>query len=323
MKTISVHRYSDLKKWQWLRVISTIKKQVKEIAGEDCYVGIGRKYRQDKAYGWQIAARIYLQRKRKRVTAKKRIPPSFHVRLQRNDGGYDTIKIRSDVESAFNQTGRRIALLNATTGYLVRWIDENNFRRWGFITVAHIFDDTQIRSVSIQISNSVRVDCQVRAVSGAQSGIDAAILEIRQQQGGGHPETALHSAGLITNTNPPKISTLTTPQIQSLSLSRSNGCTYPPVRKFNFECENEQFPYGVPLGRRTLQNCIVVRQENADVFKVGTSGSLWTINGFPACMQVGGRPNNYDVGLGQSFHFIAPWIKSALRAISIKLVRAF
>ena len=276
MRTITISRYSDLTSREWSRVIASAKRQVNRITEERCEIGLGRKFRGNQPYGWQIALRVYVSRKRKRVARSKRIPRHFHIRLRQRNGRYKIVRIRSDVDSRsdFIPTGgiaRLGARRKATAGSLIRWRSSGT-TKWGFLTVAHLLDNTSLKTTFVSVASKVFV-CRLLRKAPVHSNLDVAIVEVRSVRGGEDIDDALIECNLMGTTRLTSVELLTTAQVERAVSARRNGRTFPPGKSHAFKCE-EFFPDGFLLGGRRLDHCIRVRQSTANVFKQGTSGSF-------------------------------------------------
>ena len=182
MKTTTIQRYSELSGDQWRRIAVSAKRHVRKLTGKSCEVGVGRKYRNGKPCGWQIALRIYLPTKRKRVAQSQRIPDHFHIRLRRTDGSYQLIRIRSDVESLRDYVPTKAKVRSgsgaAASGFLIKWNARNNQRCWGFANVGHLFDNTSRRSASVRVDASTKFQCRRIKTAPQRERADIALLQI-------------------------------------------------------------------------------------------------------------------------------------------------
>jgi hypothetical protein len=324
MKTVSITRYSQLTRQQWLRVVRTAKRQIRERTSQDCDIGLGRKFRNDRPYGWQIALRIYLPKKRKRVARSRLIPRHLEIRLKRNDGKFDLLRIRTDVESRsrFLPTGFNVKLSDrgrATTGVLFRWSDPGEPARWGLVTVAHLFDGTRRRTTSVRLDNRTRLSCRRLRTASRRSGLDAAALQIVGDAA--ETESLLIGCGLISDRRSAAIRPLTTRQVQQAAVGHRRGRTFPPGASHVFTGE-EIFPDGFRLGERSLDSCVRVSQSTDDVFQKGTSGSYWRFGRRAACLQVGGRKPGWREGIGQPLAEILHWLRKRI-SDTVEIVSVF
>ncbi|MCS7471614.1 hypothetical protein NZK35_33620 [Stieleria sp. ICT_E10.1] len=313
MPAVTIKRYDELTPDQWRRVVATAKRHVKAITGQSSEIGIGRKYRGGKPFGWQLAIRVYLPRKRQRVAPAQRVPPHFQIRLKRSDGKFDLLVIRSDVESLgdYVPTGASVKLetRDATSGFLLRWNGIDGQTEWGFATVGHLYDDTSLRTASIRVNSTTTFQCRRFKAAARGEHIDLAVMVIV-----GKPteiEEKLIRCELITNNNPPPIDLMSVRQVHRAAMRHRRGRTLPPGDEQAFTGE-EVFPDGFRLGSRILDDCIRVGRSADDTFRQGTSGSAWQFGNLAACMQVGGKVTEFREGIGQPFDRFLDWIRSAI-----------
>jgi hypothetical protein len=314
MQTLTIQRYGDLNQAQWRRVIRTAKRRVRQLTGQDCEIGLGRKYRGGRPCGWQIALRVYLPRKRTRVTPAKRIPNPFQIRLRGRDGRYVLLRIRSDVESLadFVPTCGRVRLgrRQAAAGFVLQWFDHQDRRQWGLATVAHLFDTTRRRLVSVRLDASTRFRCRLLADAPPRSGLDLAILQIIDPPPQHVAETLLER-GVIERDPPAAVRLMPTRQVHRAALGHRRGRTFFPAGSAAFVGE-EVFPDGFRLGKRRVDDCIRVVGAEPGAFSEGTSGAYWRFGRTPACLQLGGRAGRFREGIGQPFHRCRDWIREQL-----------
>ncbi|QDV47253.1 hypothetical protein Enr13x_71620 [Stieleria neptunia] len=313
MPAVTIKRYDELTQDQWRRVVATAKRHVKAITGQSSEIGIGRKYTGGKPFGWQLAIRVYLPRKRRRVAKARRIPPHFQIRLKRSDGKFDLLVIRSDVESLadYVPTGGSVKLgtHDAAGGFLLRWNGFDGQTEWGFATVGHLFDDTSLRVGSIRVNSTTRFQCRRFKAAAKREHIDLAVMVIvgEQQQ----IEAKLKRCNLIQTNNPPAVDLMSIRQVHRAAMQHRRGRTLPPGESQAFTGE-EVFPDGFRLGSRILDDCIRVGRSADDTFRQGTSGSAWRFGDQAACMQVGGKVTEFREGIGQPFDRFLNWIRSAI-----------
>lgn len=320
MRTVTIQRYSQLSDEQWRRVTKSAKRQVRNLTGKSTEIGIGRKYANGNPLGRRVAIRVYVPRKRQRVSSAKRIPGHFRIRLRRRDGRYDLLKIRSDVDSLadYVPTSARVRLgtRTATTGLLLRWNDAKGSVSWGFATVGHLFDDTSRRIASVRVHSTTKFQCRLIKNAPRRKRVDVAILRIV----GSHKEIVrkLMDCDLIGKSNPSSIKPLSVRQVHRAAIGRRRGRSVSPDGDRVFLGE-EVFPDGFLLGTRRLDDCIRVAQARSDTFKQGTSGAHWCFGSRVACVQVGGKATEFREGIGQPMGSLLPWIRSALGQ-SLKVV---
>ena len=296
---------------EWSRVADSARRQVKQITGKDCDIGIGRKFRSGRPYGWQVAIRVYLPRKRKQVAESKLIPSHFQIRLKRGKR-FVLLKIRSDVDSRsdFRPTASvvRLGSRRFAAGALLRWLEDAEIC-WGFLTVAHEFDGTSRTFAAVRASSTQVFDCRLLDVAPENRNLDAAIMQIK-----GQPQEIvddLIDAGLIDDPNPPPVSLQRVSAVKTAAIEHRSGRTYPPGASWRFKGE-EVFPNGFLLGNRRLDDCIRVGQSQHGVFKAGTSGSMWKFGRRVSCLQAGGRRPNFEDGIGQPYSKIMKWVRQKL-----------
>ncbi|QEF96617.1 hypothetical protein Mal15_06450 [Stieleria maiorica] len=313
MSAVTIKRYDQLSADQWRRVAVTAKRHVKQITGQSCEIGIGRKYSAGKPAGRQLAIRVYLPKKRRRVARAKQVPAHFKIRLKRSDGKFDRLRIRSDVESLgdYVPTGARVNVgrYSATAGFLLRWKHDDGEIRWGLATVGHLFDQTRLRIVSVRVNPTVTFRCRRLKTPPKRNHIDLAVLEIIGDQN--ETEAKLLRCGLIESVHPPAISLMSVRQVHRAVMGHRRGRTYPPDGDRDFVGE-EVFPDGFQLGSRILEDCVRVGRSQIDTFRQGTSGSAWSIGARPACLQVGGKETDFREGIGQPFDLCLKWIRSSI-----------
>ncbi len=321
MQTLSVTKYDQLSEREWARVADTARLHVLEITGKDCDIGIGRKFRGGKPYGWQISLRVYLPRKRKRVAKSKQIPARFQIRLKRGKR-FVLVEIRSDVDSRsdFVPTGATVKLGSRifSTGGLLRWREDGQ-TQWGFLTVAHEFDASSRRRTRVRVSETEVFDCELLFTASSNRNLDSAVMKIL----GDAPQIVedLIDAGLIEHADPLPVSLLRTGEVKRAAIERKRGRTYPPGGSHPFIGE-DVFPNGFLLGQRRLDDCIRVGQQDRNVFAPGTSGALWRFGRRAACMQAGGRAPDFEDGIGQPYAAMMTWVRGKLGR-SVELVAGF
>lgn len=320
MRTVTIQRYSELTDQQWKRVVASLKHQIRKITSQSSEIGIGRKYSAGKPSGWQVAIRVYLPQKRKRVSKTKQIPEHFLVRLRRDDGNYDLLKIRSDVESLsdYIPTSARVKLAGrrAVSGFLLRWKTASGSVQWGFATVGHLFDRSSLRVASIRINSTTKFQCRHQASPSRGKHSDLAVLRIVGDLE--EVQQKLMDCNLIHSADPPAIALMSVRQVHRATTDHSRGRTFSPrgVERFIGE---EVFPDGFLLGTRRLNDCIRVGQSPISTFQQGTSGSCWRFGTKTACMQVGGKSPDFREGIGQPIERFLQWIRSAVGS-SAKIV---
>jgi hypothetical protein len=320
MRTVTIQRYNQLSGEQWRRVTRSVKRQVRNLTGKPVEIGIGRKYANGIPFGRRVAIRVYVPRKRQRVSSAKRIPGLFRIRLKRPDGKYDLLKIRSDVDSLadYVPTSARVRLgtRTATTGLLLRWNDAKGAVKWGFATVGHLFDDTSRRVASVRVHSTAKFQCRLFKNAPKRKRVDVAVLRIVGSRK--EIERKLQDCDLISKSNLSVIKLMRVRQVHRAAIDRRRGRTVSPDGDQVFTGE-EVFPDGFLLGTRRLDDCIRVAQARNDTFKQGTSGAHWCFGSRVACMQVGGKANEFCEGIGQPMDSLLPWIRSTL-GHSVKVV---
>lgn len=322
MRTVTIQRYSELTDQQWKHVVASLKRQVRKITGQSSEIGIGRKYSDGKPSGWQVAIRVYLPQKRQRVSRAKQIPGHFHVKLRRADGKYDLLTIRSDVESLsdYLPTSAKVKLGRgrATSGFLLRWSPARGSVKWGFATVAHLFDQSSLRITSVRVDSTTKFQCRLAARSSARQRSDFSVLEIVGTQS--EIEQKLLGCDLISTVNPPAITLMSVRQVHRSATDHQRGRSYTSDGDQRFVGE-EIFPDGFRIGTRRLDDCIRVGQASAGTFQPGTSGADWRFGSRAACIQVGGKSPEFREGIGQPLQRFARWIRTAVDS-SAKIVAA-
>ncbi|WP_182867891.1 hypothetical protein [Stieleria mannarensis] len=315
MSAVTIKRYDQLNADQWRRVAVTAKRHVKRITGQSSEIGIGQKYTAGRPTGRQLAIRVYLPQKCRRVAKTKRVPAHFEIRLKRSDGKFDRLRIRSDVESLgdYVPTGADVKLddRTATTGFLLRWKTDDGEVRWGLATVAHLFDQTRLRIVSVRMNPTVTLRCRRLKTPPKREHLDLAVLEIVGDRE--EIEDKLRRCGLIESIDPPAIPLMSVRQVHRAVMGHRRGRTYPPDGDHAFTGE-EVFPDGFQLGSRILDDCVRVGRCDVDTFCQGTSGSAWSISNQAACLQVGGKETDFREGIGQPFDLCLKWIRSSINA---------
>ena len=320
MRTVTIQRYSQLSDEQWRRIAKSAKRHVRKLTGEAIEIGIGRKYANGKPSGRRVAIRVYVPRKRKRVSRTKRIPECFRIKLKRADGKFDLVRIRSDVDSLADYVPTsatvRLGARTAATGLLLRWRDANGSVGWGFATVGHLFDGTSRRVASVRVHSTTKFQCRLVKNAPKRKHFDLAVLRIVGRQA--EIEGKLKDCDLISTSNPPAIALMSVRQVHRAATDRRRGRTVSPHGDRAFTGE-EVFPDGFLLGTRRLDDCIRVGQARSDTFKQGTSGANWCFGTKVACVQVGGRATEFQEGIGQPMDCFLPWIRATLGA-SAKVV---
>ena len=313
MPAVTIKRYDELTPDQWRRVVATAKRHVKTITGQSSEIVIGRKYSDGKPFGWQLALRVYLPRKRQRVAKAKRVPTHFQIRLKRSDGKFDLLVIRSDVESLGDYVptsgSAKLGTRDAASGFLLRWNGIEGDIKWGFATVGHLYDDTSLRTGSIRINATTTFQCRRIKTAARGEHIDLAVMVIVGESG--EIEEKLIRCELIKNNDPPPIDLMSVRQVHRAAMRHRRGRTFPPGDEQAFTGE-EVFPDGFRLGSRILDDCIRVGRSADDTFRQGTSGSAWRFGDQAACMQVGGKLTEFREGIGQPFDRFLDWIRSAI-----------
>lgn len=319
MRPVPITKYLQLTEKEWRVVATQVKKQVLEITGKECEIGLGRKYRNDRPYGWQIAIRVYLPVKRKRVAEAKLVPPHFILVLP----GKGEIRVRSDVDSLSKlvPTAAKVTRSGAvaSTGVLVRWTD-NRERHWGFLTVAHFFDETRRRNAEVRLGSSAnsRFSCQRKRT--ADEPLDVVLLEIKGDTD--EVEAKLIANDLICCTNPEELSVLSPKAVRRATSSHKAGRTFPQSGSRTFKGE-EVLLDGFPIKDRRLDDCIrVVHNGRRKVFDEGTSGAHWRYGNDLACMQVGGKKPEFREGIGQPLQVLRTWMRRKVSS-SAKIVAVF
>ncbi len=285
---------------------------MRRVCGVRCEVGIGRKWSSGRPRDNDIAIRVYLPNKKPRVPASGRVPDVFSIRLCRDDGGYDLLRIRSDVDSLADlvPTAGRVALNepSATTAFILRWVDRRQAMRWGFATVAHLFARGAPRAVSVRVGSTMfrcrrlrppprgdRNDVCILAVNGPSDRVEARLID----------------CGVLPPEGNRPVDPMSVREVHWSAMNQEVGRTYSVDGSERIVGE-EVFPDGFRLGTRRVDDCVRVSAATEGSFRPGTSGACWTFGNRAACMQLGGRQPEFREGIGQPLSRYLPWLRRTL-----------
>jgi hypothetical protein len=312
MRTLTLTRYTDLTPDQWRRVAATTRRHVRRVCGVRCEVGIGRKWSSGRPRGNGVAIRVYLPDKQPRVPASCRVPDEFSIRLRRNDGRYELLQIPSDVDSLADlvPTAGSVALNNqsATTALVLRWVDHRRAIRWGFVTVAHLFDRRAPRAVSVRVRSTV-FRCRRLRPPPRSDRNDVCILAVNGP--GDRVEARLIDSGVLSPEGNRPVDLMSVRQVHRSVMNQEVGRTVSVDGSGRIVGE-EVFPDGFRLGTRRVDDCVRVSAATENTFRPGTSGACWTFASRVACMQLGGRRPEFREGIGQPISRYLPWLRRTL-----------
>lgn len=339
MERHAVHTLGDFSLIQWSRIANSIRRNCQHTTGQDCQVAIGIKETGGQLQPGFPVARIYLPKKRGRVSQNRRLADEIEVRLKTKPGSYQRICLGIDVDclASFEANAKRRhssqsnsvgnnglgdANLTVRTDSpvradgIVQWLDDAGQRHWGIITVAHLFDQIRQRTLSIRLAPRLRVRCQRLIKGSKRSGYDVAILWIRQpsamildrleqwtcQANDNRAGLEFSQCDLLA----PPLSTAAL--IQAID-ERISGKTFgtSPAAPFT---PTEFFPNGVVVSGRKLAHCVKVHGQRRNVFPPGTSGALWTLGDHWACMQAASKQPDSQIGLGQPLDQLLSWLRN-------------
>ena len=259
---------------------------------------------------------FYVSRKTKSQPKNRhdRIPPDIRVRVRRGSR-YVQLVAPTDVivvnRKKYSLSGRSISyrkLESATTGVLLAWRPRGRVRlTWGVLSVGHTFPDTiplPDQHVHVKIGGSPTIPGRFFA-RGTSNDLDTSLTIVRRDD--------LVRSNIISESF--EVSKIEPRPVSRLREDAGKfGTTRPRSRNIPFQVL--RFLLSAPIFSSVLgfspRHVMHVGQSAHGSFQLGTSGSIWRIDGQLACLQFATYRPQFDQGFGLCLEDALDWVQLAI-----------
>jgi hypothetical protein len=267
-----------------------------------------------------IAACIYVDRKRRKVSGDRKIKPQIAVRVKRGRHYEETV-VPTDVRELpqLVPSGKFVSTLSdvwlGSAGVLIAWKFTGPTWNWGVVTGSHFTQSLALGDIAV-LQTVQHIGPNIPAIlltrSTAVESVDSSLFRVQVS------DLILH--GLVNQTNPPLAGSVwsETNLSDRLLQSRSGQSlwAFPGTNRFQ---TGTYFPQSgrlvPPLGN--LKNVFLVSGEGSisDPFREGTSGTAWQVEGKAAAIQVAHDPKHLQTGLAQFLDTQLIWAKKKIQRL--------
>lgn len=315
----------------WRRIQRSFLRRVSRWDPENIWaVGFGPKVTEGRVVN-ELAVRFFVHRKQARVAGTRRLPTTAEVRLRNPQRGeYRSLELSTDVEVARPPCCSGVSLAvsqgRATTALVLRWSEQTEASRqflepgdsawrWGLVTVAHVGASARAliarRVVAAGQPERVRGDVILRG--RLPGGPDAMLVETDRDW--------LWLSGLLPDPASAALPVVSQADVLEWIARSAEGYLHSQdaVHRWQF---STYFPEYHIAGLGRLKQVVRFRAEASErrPLRRGTSGSLLTVAGAPAVMQVAAESPAFEVGYGQTLAAILDWLRAGLRAAHLEVV---
>ena len=249
---------------------------------------------------------IYVKRKRRRVSARRRLPSSLTVRWRRGDTlmahtfPTDILEVGNLRAAARPSSAQGDAFV---VGIRIRWRRvRSRMVESAWLTVGHPFYGSTVREAA-----RIAAPWRVLLRSRRGSRFDAALLEDRGEGSVGDNAGDAHHLPVVT--------------LEALrDLPGEEGELVAESRQGEIRFQAYLPRLEVPGVGRLVH--VVSATGDRGTFEPGMSGASWLVGGLPAAMQVAAVASLFQVGFGQALTSTLVWAEQALslRAPSRRVV---